>query len=263
MAEATVLVETGTDRTATVILNRPKAHNAFDEAMVVELTERFEALRSDDGVRCVVLTGRGKSFCAGADIGWMRRAADFTEAQNRADAQALSRLMSTLNDLPKPTIALVHGAAYGGGVGLAACCDIVVATPAARFQLSEVKLGLVPAVISPYVIAAIGARQARRYFISAETIDAAEAHRLGLVHVPCDDEAGLAAAREQLIQALGRGGPEAIADAKSLIAAVAARPIDAAVRDETARRIAARRQSQEAREGTNAFLEKRHPNWVE
>ncbi len=248
---------------ATLTLDRPRVHNAFDEAMIAELTAALVAQAGDPTVRVVVLAATGKSFCAGADLGWMGRAADFTAAENLADARALAGLMSTLDGLPKPTIALVHGPAYGGGVGLVACCDVVVATPAARFQLSEVKLGLIPAVISPYVVAAIGARQARRYFLTAETMPADEALRLGLVHALCADEADLMATRDRLLEAFGSGGPEAIADAKDLIATLASRSIDGRVIEETAGRIARRRTHAEAREGIAAFLEKRTPRWAD
>ena len=263
MGEAAVIVAREEGGVATLTLNRPRVHNAFDEAMIAELTAALEALAADGAVRAVVLAATGKSFSAGADLGWMRRAADFTEAENLADARALARLMSTLDGLSKPTLALVHGAAYGGGVGLVACCDVVVATRAARFQLSEVKLGLVPAVISPYVIAAIGARQARRYVLTAATMSADEAARLGLVHVLCEDQDELVATRDRLLDALGLGGPEAIADAKDLIATLAGRAIDGRVIEETAKRIAHRRTHAEAREGIAAFLEKRPPRWVD
>ena len=248
------------DRRARVTLDRPQVHNAFDDVLIAELTNVLDALNTDPAVRVVVLAGAGASFSAGADIAWMRRMAGYGEAENLADARALARLLRTLDRLAKPTVALVHGPAIGGGVGLVACCDIALAAGAAFFQLSEVKLGLTPAVISPYVIGAIGARAARRYMLSAERFDADEAWRLGLVHrVVPDGE--LEAAGEALVAALSAGAPGAQADVKDLIAAVAGRPRDAALIDDTARRIARRRASEEGQDGLAAFLEKRRPRW--
>ena len=245
---------------ATVTLNRPKLHNAFDDAMIAALTDAIKALGSDPAVRVVVLRGAGKSFCAGGDLAWMRRMAGYGREENLADARALSELMHVLDTLPRPTIAVVHGAAYGGGVGLVACCDIAVATMGARFCLSEVKLGLIPAAISPYVVAAMGRRAARRYFLTAEVFDAAEARRIGLVHATLRMDLGnrewlvAEAARNQL----SKGGPIAQAAAKALIADVAHVPAEK-LRDETARRIAEIRAGDEGREGVSAFLEKRKP----
>ena len=247
---------------ATITLDRPQTHNAFDERAVAALTERLTQWGDDDSVRAVVVAARGESFCAGADVAWMRRAAAFSEAENVADASALAELLRVLNTLPKPTVALVQGPAYGGGVGLVACCDIVLAVRHARFQFSEVRLGLIPAVIAPYAIAAIGARQARRYFLTAEPMGAEEALRLGLVHELLDDVGALAKARERIVGALAAAAPGAVAEAKALIAALAGRPIEASLIETTARRIAARRASPEAREGLSAFLEKRPPRWV-
>ncbi len=246
---------------ATLTLNRPDRHNAFDDTLIAALTEELQRLDKDPGVRTVALTGAGKSFSAGADLGWMRRMADYTEEENHADALALAELMRTLDTLSKPTIALVQGAAFGGGVGLVACCDIALAAPAARFCLSEVKLGLIPAVISPYVVAAIGPRAARRYFQTAERFDAEEAWRQGLVHEVVPDGQLEERARQISDQILGNG-PRAMAEAKSLVAAVATGPVDHAKIVDTARRIARIRASAEGREGIGAFLEKRHPAWV-
>nr|CAX83868.1 Enoyl-CoA hydratase/isomerase [uncultured bacterium] len=246
---------------ADVTLNRPEIHNAFDEALIAELTELLTRLGKDDAVRAVVLSGSGKSFSAGGDLNWMKRFANYSFEQNVEDAKALALVMQTLDELPKPTIARVQGAAYGGGVGLVACCDIAVAVPSASFCLSEVKLGIIPAVISPYVVAAMGARAARRYFLTAERFDGVEAHRLGLVHELADDEEQLDKAVDRLVATLAANGPQAIASSKDLIRAVAQRPITQDVRLDTARRIAERRASAEGKEGVGAFLEKRKPTW--
>jgi methylglutaconyl-CoA hydratase len=244
-----------------VALNRPELHNAFNAALIDELTMVLQALEADASVRAVVLTGHGKSFCAGADLNWMKEMAGFSPAENLADAQALALMLRTLNGLSKPTVACVRGAAFGGGVGLVACCDIAVAAHDAIFSLSEAKLGLIPATISPYVIEAIGARQARRYFLSAERFTAAEAFRIGLVHdiVP---EPGLDARINELLGALLVAGPMAQLECKALIRGVAHRPIDADVIAGTAEHIAAVRASPEGREGVAAFLAKRTPSWV-
>ena len=246
---------------ADITLNRPDMHNAFDEVMIADLTTLLKALEINDAVRVVVLSGAGKSFSAGGDLNWMKRFANYSFEQNIEDAQALAELMRTLHELKKPTIACVHGNAYGGGVGLVACCDIAVATKAAAFCLSEVKLGLIPAVISPYVIAAMGARAARRYFLTAERFDAAEAFRLGLVHELVETEEQLDKAVERLVASLRQNGPQAIQASKELIRAVGQRPISQEVRQDTAKRIAERRASHEGAEGVAAFLEKRKPSW--
>jgi methylglutaconyl-CoA hydratase len=256
-----VRVETDSRGVATVTLNRPEVHNAFDEVLIGELTEKLHAVDDDAAVRVVVLAAAGKSFSAGADLTWMARMARYSEQQNRADAMDLARLMRTLNHLRKPTIARVQGAAFGGGVGLVACCDMAVAAREAQFALSEVRLGLIPAVISPYVIQAIGARAARRYFLTAERFAADEARRLGLVsEVTAADE--LDAAIGRLVAHLLQGGPQAIKACKDLIAAVVDRPIDNAVIGDTAMRIAQQRACAEGKEGVAAFLEKRTPAWV-
>lgn len=244
----------------TVVMDRPDRHNAFDEHVIAELTAGFAKLGADDSVRAVVLRGAGKSFSAGADLDWMRRMAAYDEAANLADAKALAALMRTIDTLPKPTVALVHGAAYGGGVGLVACCDIAIATEAAAFSLSEVKLGLIPAVISPYVVRAIGARAARRYFLTAERFDAVEARRLGLVHELVGSD-GLEEAARQVLATLRGNGPAAVRAAKDLVVAVAGKA-PAEVEDDCARRIAATRAGDEGKEGVAAFLEKRKPSWL-
>ena len=247
---------------ATVTLNRPEIHNAFDEALIAKLTETFVALDDDRQVRVVVLAGAGRSFCAGADLNWMKRMASFGHDENLRDATALAAMLRALYALSKPTIARVHGAAYGGGVGLVAACDIAVGAPEATFALSEAKLGLIPATIGPYVIEAIGARQARRRFLTAERFDAAEALRIGLLHevvaLP-DLDARIAA----LVATLLAAGPRAQLECKALIRGVAHRPIDDDVIAGTAEHIAAVRASPEGREGVAAFLGKRAPDWTQ
>jgi methylglutaconyl-CoA hydratase len=246
---------------AIVSLNRPDVHNAFNEELIAELTSVLRALGADDIVRAVVLMGTGESFCAGADLNWMRKMAEFSRAENLADAKALATMLRTLNELPKPTLARVHGAVYGGGVGLVACCDIAIADHDASFALSEARLGLIPATISPYVIEAIGARAARRYFLTAERFGAAEAFRLGLVH-DIAPAAELDARVNEVLGFLVTAGPRAQAECKKLIRAMAHRPIDGGVITDTARRIARVRASPEAKEGIEAFLAKRKAAWV-
>ncbi|HRQ66351.1 MAG TPA: enoyl-CoA hydratase/isomerase family protein [Xanthomonadaceae bacterium] len=249
--------------TATLTLNRPKVHNAFDDDLIVELTAALEQLSEDESVRAVVLTGAGKSFSAGADLHWMRAMARADEKENRKDARRLARLMRTLNHLPKPTVARVNGAAFGGGVGLVACCDIAIGVREASFALSEVRLGLVPAVISPYVIDAIGGRQARRLFQSAEIIDAAEAHRIGLLHmlVPADQ---LDRTVDDQVALLLKGGPIALSEAKQLALRIATgsskRRLE--LEEDNAELIAKLRVSDEGQEGIDAFLGKRKAGWV-
>ncbi|MEP6941171.1 MAG: enoyl-CoA hydratase-related protein [Rudaea sp.] len=251
-------------RVARIALNRPDLHNAFDDALIADLTDALARMGAHPGVRAVVLTGNGASFSAGADLAWMRRMAKASEEDNRADAERLAALMRTLNFLPKPTIARVIGAAFGGGVGLIACCDIAVAADSAKFGLSEVKLGLVPAVISPHVIAAIGLRAARRLFMSGETIDTREAQRIGLVHeiATIDD---LDAAVDRQLELLGKGGPVAQREGKALALRVAGfgEAQAAGVDRDNAALIARLRASAEGQEGVAAFLEKRKPHWIE
>ena len=245
-----------------VTLNRPDRHNAFDDALIADLTQALRDMEADDAVRVVVLAGAGKSFSAGADLNWMKRMAGFSKEENQRDAMGLGALMRTLAHLRKPTIARVHGAAYGGGVGLVACCDIAVATQEASFSFSEVKLGLIPAVISPYVIAAIGERHARRYFITGERFDAGQAWRLGLVHELAMDEADMDQRLGVIVTALLTAGPVAIREAKELVRAVANKPVMSELIQDTAERIARVRSSPEGREGVSAFLEKRKPSWI-
>jgi methylglutaconyl-CoA hydratase len=249
------------DAVATVTLDRPDIHNAFDETLIARLTETFVDLDDDPAVRAVVLAGAGKSFCAGADLNWMKRMAAYGPEENLADANALAAMLRALYALSKPTIARVHGAAYGGGVGLVAACDIAIGAQDATFALSEAKLGLIPATIGPYVIEAIGARQARRYFLTAERFDAATAHSIGLLHEVVPAQA-LDLRVDAIVQLLLAAGPNAQLECKALIRGVAHRPIDADVIAGTARHIAAVRASDEGREGVAAFLGKRSPAWV-
>lgn len=255
------LEEIAPDGIARITLTRVDVHNAFNDKLIAELTAALKGLEEDPRVRLVLLAAKGRSFSAGADLNWMKAMAGYAEQENLEDARGLAELMRTLNELSKPTMALVQGAAFGGGVGLVACCDIALASEEASFCLSEVRLGLVPAVISPYVIAAMGQRAARRYFLTAERFPAQEAYRLGLVHevVPAED---LETRGQRLCQVLLAGGPAAQSESKDLIFAVSEQPITAEVIEETAVRIARLRKSPEGREGVNAFLEKRKPDWA-
>ena len=243
---------------ARLSLNRPDVHNAFDDVMIAELIEALNSAENDDAVRVLVLQSAGKNFSAGADLNWMRSMAEKDYQQNIDDAGELSLLMQRLDELSKPTIALVQGAAFGGAVGLAACCDMVLAQPKTSFCLSEVKIGLIPAVISPYVVKAIGERQSRRYMLTAERFFAEQALALGLVHRIVDDfEPALA----EWLDALLNNSPQALDACKSLIANVGSRPIDASVRKHTIEAIAKIRVSDEGQEGLSAFLEKRPAAW--
>ncbi|MFQ5534490.1 MAG: enoyl-CoA hydratase-related protein [Sphingomonadales bacterium] len=247
---------------ATLTLNRPEVHNAFNDAVITRLSEIFAALKDDGNVRVVVVRASGKSFSAGADAKWMRSAAGYSKDRNMADAMRMGEMLRLFNFLPKPTIALVQGAALGGGVGLVSCCDIVIASRNAKFGLTEVRLGLTPATISPYVVAAIGSRHARRYFVTGERFDAETACEIGLVHEVADDHNALDEAGERIIGACLAGAPGAIADAKRLQFTVAGRPVDDELMVDTARYIAEGRASAEGKEGLAAFLEKRRPGWA-
>ncbi len=244
-------------------LNRAELHNAFDDALIAELTQALKQIDADSQARVLVIQASGVSFSAGADLNWMKRMAQASEADNKADALKLAELMRTLNYLSKPTIARVQGAAFGGGVGLVACCDIAIASEQARFGLTETKLGLVPAVISPYVIDAIGARAARRYFQTAELFDAKTAHALGLVH-ETTAHAQLDERVDAAILALLKTGPLATRAAKALTQAISGRDARAqlGLDNATAELIARLRISAEGQEGLSAFLEKRSPNWI-
>jgi methylglutaconyl-CoA hydratase len=255
------IIETIDDRgVATVTLNRPERRNALDQAFVVELTAALRRLEARPDIRVVVLAGAGANFCAGGDIEWMRRMAEESFEANERDALLLADLMHGLDRLAKPTLAVVHGAAYGGGVGLAVCCDIAIAGDDATFCLSEVKIGLTPSIIGPFVTRAIGARRARRYVLTAEVLPAACARQIGLVHAlaPAGELPGL---RERVIASLLAGAPGAQAEAKASIARYETRVIDDSLARETARRIAELRAAPEGREGLSAFLEKRPPAW--
>ena len=245
----------------TLAMHRPEVHNAFDDALIAELSAAIEAAGHDPAVRALVLTGEGASFSAGADLNWMRGMAKASEAENRADSLRLARLMRSLQFCPKPTLARVNGAAYGGGVGLVACCDIAIGVPDAKFGLTESKLGLLPAVISPYVINAIGARQARRWFATAEIFDAAEALRIGLLHQVVPSEQ-LDAAVQKQVDLLLKAGPIASASAKRLVRDVAAHADGAKHDADNAALIARLRVSPEGQEGLSAFLDKRTPHWI-
>lgn len=260
--EAAVLLKHRDGGIAEVVLNRPDKRNAFDDVIIQQLINTLTEVSSNSKTRVVILRSEGKHFSAGADLGWMRRMAENTRQENLDDSRQLARLMNVLNHLSKPVIGLVQGAAYGGAVGLAACCDIVLATANASFCLSEVKLGLVPAVISPYVVRAIGERQARRYFISAEVFNAQQASEYGLVHIVCDDEAAMHARCNELLQQLAGNGPQAMSAAKDLVFAVSHKPISADVIEDTAQRIADIRVGEEGQEGLSAFLNKRKASWV-
>lgn len=246
---------------ATVTLNRPDLHNAFNDDLIWELNNAFTKLSENDDVRAIILTGAGKSFSAGADLNWMKEAASYTKEQNLRDAQNLSDMLAAVDNCSKPTIAIVNGATFGGGVGLVSCCDIAIGVYGSKFSLSEVRLGLTPATISPYVVAAIGERFARRYFLTAERFTAEEAKTIGLVHevAPSLQEAFTLA--NSMIKNILAGAPGAQTDAKDLIASVVNREITDELRTDTARRIAERRGSPEGQEGLTAFLEKRKPSW--
>ncbi|MBB4211792.1 methylglutaconyl-CoA hydratase [Rhodothalassium salexigens DSM 2132] len=261
-AQDLLLAETDARGVCRITLNRPDKHNAFNDALIGELYSTFTWIAEAEDVRAVVLTGAGASFSAGGDLGWMQQAATYAYDDNLRDAERLSNMLHTLNTCPKPTLALVNGAAMGGGVGLVACCDIVLAVADARFALSEVRLGLTPATISPYVVAKMGQSAARRYFLTGERFDAAAARAVGLVHEVVDTADALETAAAPVLKALLAGAPGAQAAAKDLIFTVDGAAIDANLREDTAERIAQRRATDEGREGIAAFLEKRKPTWL-
>jgi len=245
---------------ARIYLNRPDVRNAFNDAVIAELTHTFVTLGQDTTLRAVVLGGHGKAFCAGADLNWMRAMAGYSWEQNRADAQALADMLWTIWSCPLPVVGRIHGDCYAGGVGLAAVCDVVVAVEGAHFCLSEAKLGLLPATIGPYVVRALGEQAARRYFISAERFSAVRAHEHGFVHEVTAADA-LDAKVDEIVAALVANGPAAVRACKQLVKDVAAMAITSEMRDDTARRIANIRASAEGREGLSAFLGKREPSW--
>ncbi len=256
----TLTVDINDQGTATFTLNRPEVHNALNGELIDELTAALTKLSDENDVRVMVLAANGNSFSAGADLAWMRKMADASEQENYKDAMHLAELLQVIDGLPKPTIARIHGAVYGGAIGLVACCDIAIASERAIFSLSEAKLGLVPAVISPYVVRAIGGRAARRYFQSAERFDAAQARHIGLIHeVVAADK--LDASMQGLIDHLLTAGPDAQAAAKRLIEEVDGTRIDDKLVQSTAQMNARMRKTKEGREGISAFLDKRKPTW--
>jgi methylglutaconyl-CoA hydratase len=246
---------------AKVFLNRPDVRNAFNDDVIRELSAAFTELGADPALRAIVLGGHGKAFCAGADLSWMRAMADYSWEQNRADAQALADMLWTVYSCPVPVVGRIQGDCYAGGVGLAAVCDVLVAADVAAFCLSEAKLGLLPGTISPYVVRALGEQASRRYFVTAERFGAARAHALGFVHEVCALDA-LDAKVDEIVASLVDNGPMATRACKQLVHDVAGVPITPALRQETARRIADIRASDEGREGVQAFLNKRKPSWL-
>jgi len=255
------LLLTVADKVATVTLNRPDLRNAFNEGAIAELARVFDELGRNEAVRAIVLAANGPSFCAGADLNWMKKMAGYSHDENEADAMRLAEMLRTIYLCPKPTVARVQGDCYAGGMGLVAACDIVVASETAGFCLSEVKLGLIPATISPYVIKAMGEQAARRYFLTAERFDAAEAQRIGVAHDVVAPEA-LDATVAGIVKALVNNSPHAVRQAKTLVREIVGQPVDDALLLDTAGRIAAIRASTEGREGVASFLEKRKPTWI-
>jgi methylglutaconyl-CoA hydratase len=247
---------------ATVILNRPEVRNAFNETTIAEITQAFRALGQDDSIRAIVLAARGTAFCAGADLNWMKKMADYTPDENRADAAQLAEMLRTIYECPKPVVAKVQGDCYAGGMGLVAACDIAVSVDEANFCLSEVKLGLIPATISPYVIKAMGENAARRYFLTAERFAAAEAKRIGFMH-----EVVVAAVLDEtvamIVKALVTNSPNAVRQAKVLVREVGGMPLTETLIADTVEGIAQIRASSEGRDGVRSFLEKRKPCWLQ
>lgn len=263
MAEyETISLDATREGIAILTLNRPEKRNAFNSIVIEELTDALETLEEQDTLRLVILRGAGKVFSAGADLEWMKAAQHWTREENEADAVKLAEMLRKLAELPQMTLALVQGAAMGGGAGLVAACDVAVAMKGTKFSFSEVKLGLTPATISPFVISAIGPRWAKALFVTAESFDAGYAEKMGLVQYTVADETEMAEMEEYLAGLAMGGAPGAIRDAKNLVLDFAAEPYSAALSKETAKRIAARRTSDEGKEGLSAFLEKRKPNWA-
>lgn len=261
--DAKVILHFPNQGIAELILNHAEKYNAFDDQIIAQMIEKLAIAEAQPDLKLLILRSTGKHFSSGADLNWMKRMAKNSHQENLDDANQLATLMQNLNHFSKPTLALVQGAAYGGAVGLAACCDIVIATQSTRFCLSEVKIGLVPAVISPYVIRAIGERQARRYFLSAEIISSEQALDFGLVHEIVDDQQQLDNAAGRFIQQLSLNSPEAMSTAKKLIFAVSHKPIDEKVVDYTSHCIADVRASEMGQEGLDAFLNKRKASWIQ
>ncbi|MEW6372369.1 MAG: enoyl-CoA hydratase/isomerase family protein [Pseudomonadota bacterium] len=250
-----------TDKVATVTLNRPELRNAFNEGAIAELALAFDELGRNELVRAIVLAANGPAFCAGADLNWMKKMAGYSHDENHADALRLADMLRTIYLCPKPVVAKVQGDCYAGGMGLVAACDVVVAAEGVNFCLSEVKLGLIPATISPYVIKAMGEQAARRYFLTAERFDATAALRLGFAHEVVTMEA-LDTTVAGIVKALVSNSPHAVAQAKTLVREIVGQPVSDALLDDTARRIAEIRASSEGREGVSSFLEKRKPSWL-
>lgn len=259
--EDIVLLNTTREGVAVVTLNRPEVHNAFNPDVIERLSDIFETLRVADGVRVVLLEGNGPSFSAGADLAWMRAAAEYDKATNEAEAAGLGQMLNRLFTLPKPTIAVVHGPALAGGMGLVSACDVAIASENAFFALTEVRIGLTPATISPYVVRAMGARMAHRYFLSGERFTAEEAYRMGYLHKVVKDRNALAEETERLVTQFFQTAPDAVRTTKELIRRVTHAEIDQGLIDYTANMIAEIRQTDEGREGTSAFLGKRKPWW--
>lgn len=261
LAESTTLKISVDDYVATVTLARPDKRNAFNDEVIAELNQAFTQLGSSEQVRVIVLAAEGKAFCAGADLNWMRAMADYSREENLADADKLAQMLSTLYRCPKPTIAAIQGDVYAGGIGLISACDIAIAVDSASFCLSEVRLGLAPATISPYVIRAMGARAAHRYFLTAEVFDAVEAQRIGLIHesvIAAELEAKVAAVAKKL----RNNSPNAVKECKQLVQYVAGETINETLIAQTVEGIADIRASVEGKEGVQSFLQKRKPNWL-
>lgn len=261
MSDTTVATIIDQRGVATVTIKRPEKHNAFDDVVIAKLRDAFDSLAARSDVRVVVLGSEGKSFSAGADLGWMQRMVEYDYGHNMKDAELLAAMLAALHDLPQPTIARIQGAAFGGAVGLVSCCDMAIASEQASFCLSEVKIGLIPATISPYVIKAIGERACKRYFVTAERFSAAEAHRLGLVSEVVSPEQ-LDARIDALVATLLNNGPVAVREAKDLAISFAGKEISAALIADSCARIAHSRVSEEGQEGLAAFFEKRSANWI-
>jgi len=258
-----VRIDSTVSGAVTVTMDRPARRNAFNAGLIAALAEAFETLRGAEGVRVVFLRGEGGTFSAGADLEWMRQAVERTEGDNREDAYAMAKMLKALWDLPMLTVALVEGGAFGGGAGVVAACDLAVAAADAKFSFSEVKLGLIPATVSPYVVAAVGPRTARGMFATGRVFDAEHALRIGLVSEIAAGAAGLAAVQARISAEMAACAPGAVADAKQLVADVAGQPIDHGLMEETAKRIAAARVGEEGQEGVRAFLERRKPVWAQ
>ena len=261
MSESVLDIRRPSPHVAEVWLNRPEVRNAFNDGVIAALTEAFTRLNQDTELRVVVLAGHGKAFCAGADLNWMRAMADYSWEENRADAGKLAEMLWTLDQCPVPIVGRIHGDCYAGGMGLASVCDVLVASDNVTFCLSEARLGLLPATIAPYVVRAMGGQAARRWFTTAERFSAAQGQAMGFVHELCTPDE-IDARVAALVATLVANGPAAVRACKQLVRDVAGRPIDAALRDETARRIADIRASAEGREGVSSFLNKRPPNWL-